>query len=59
MTDSGYDQKTRDEVIKSALRKHYRQMMTANKEGRSISHSREEMEKRAQERQLKTDKKDK
>ena len=45
MTDSGYDRKTREEVIKSALRKHHRQLMTADREGRSIYQSREEIEK--------------
>ena len=44
MSDSGYDPGTRAEVLKSALRKFYRQVMEAEREGRSIYCSREEID---------------
>ena len=41
MADSGYDPGTRSEVVRLAVRKHYRDLHTAKKEGSSIYHSRE------------------
>ena len=36
MVNSGYDKQIREKVIKSAVRKHHRDMNIARKEGRSI-----------------------
>ena len=46
MTDSGYDTNTRGEVVRSAVRKFYREMDVAKEAGNSIYRTRQEIEKK-------------
>ena len=48
MSDSGYDPKTREEVVRSAVRKHHRDLQTARNLGGSIYQTREELDKKKQ-----------
>ena len=46
MADSGYDSGTRGEVVKSEIKKYFREVNAAKKGGTSIYSSREEIEKK-------------
>ena len=51
LADSGYDAASRQEILRSGIRKHYRDLAKATKEGSSIYRTRVQMNK---EKELKT-----
>ena len=51
LADSGYDAASRQEILRSGIRKHYRDLAKATKEGSSIYRTRVQMNKK---RELKT-----
>ena len=52
MIDSGYDGSSRQEVLKSGLRKYFRELAKATAEGHSIYRSRQEMDRKKEVKDL-------
>ena len=52
MTDSGYDTSSRQEILRSGLRKSYRDLALAKREGVSVNRTRQQMDKKREVKSL-------